>query len=99
MAVRGAGIELVGDGRCRRSPEGSKGCHGDCRAPAAGRELAYVASRLGDWLAEGRTEREVARAIDIALERAGFSEPAFPTIVASGPIARIPMRGRRDRRT
>ena len=56
----------------------------------AGRELAYIASRLGDWVAEGRTEREVARAIDNAIERAGFSEPAFPTIVASGPNSALP---------
>jgi Xaa-Pro aminopeptidase len=64
----------------------------------AGRELAYIASRLGDWVAEGRTEREVARAIDNAIERAGFSEPAFPTIVASGPNSAHPHARPTDRR-
>ncbi len=61
----------------------------------AGQALSDVARRLGDWVAEGRTEREVARAIDAALERAGFSAPAFPTIVASGPeqrASRTPVR-------
>src|SRR4029078_6153375 len=47
-------------------------------------------SRLGDWIAEGRTEREVARAIDSAIERAGFTAPAFPTILASGPDSAHP---------
>src|SRR5262245_34966510 len=47
--------------------------------------LSGVATNLGDVVAEGRSEREIARAIDLALDRAGFSEPAFPTIVASGP--------------
>jgi len=64
----------------------------------AGRELSYIASRLGDWIAEGRTEREVARAIDSAIERAGFTEPAFPTIVASGPNSAHPHARPTDRR-
>jgi Xaa-Pro aminopeptidase len=38
----------------------------------------------------GRTEIEVAREVDAALECAGFSAPAFPTIVASGPNSAHP---------
>ena len=52
--------------------------------------LSDVARGLRDLVAVGRTERDVARAIDLALDRAGFSEPAFPTIVASGPNSAHP---------
>ena len=64
----------------------------------AGQALALIARRLRDWVAEGRTEREIARDIDAALERAGFSEPAFPTIVASGPNSAHPHARPTDRR-
>lgn len=47
--------------------------------------LADVARHLREWVAERRTERQVAADIDAALMRAGFDRPAFPTIVASGP--------------
>jgi Xaa-Pro aminopeptidase len=50
----------------------------------AGPMLAGVAKALGAWVRPGRSEIEVARDIDAAMERAGFSQPAFPTIVASG---------------
>lgn len=56
----------------------------------AGRALAGVAHRLPDLVARDRTERQIARAIDDALLDAGFSEPAFPTIVASGPNSARP---------
>src|SRR6185295_7246533 len=52
--------------------------------------LSNVARDLGRVVAAGRTERDVARDIDAALDRAGFSEPAFPTIVASGPNSAHP---------
>jgi len=51
----------------------------------AGQLLSDVASRLEKLLAPGRTELEVARSIDRELEARGFSGPAFPTVVASGP--------------
>ena len=38
----------------------------------------------------GRTEQEVAAAIDAALRGAGFERPAFETIVASGPNSALP---------
>ena len=56
----------------------------------AGGLLSEVAGRLGALLAEGRSEREVARSIDQEIDRAGFSAPAFETIVASGPNSALP---------
>jgi len=50
----------------------------------AGRLLSAVAQSLGQWVAVGRTEREVAGDIDSAIRRAGFEKPAFDTIVATG---------------
>lgn len=56
----------------------------------AGALLAGVAGRLREWVAAGRTEREVAAAINRGLEAAGFSRPAFETIVAAGPNSAHP---------
>jgi Xaa-Pro aminopeptidase len=52
--------------------------------------LSDVARALGQIVAPGLAEREVAKRIDSALDRAGFSAPAFPTIVASGPNSALP---------
>ena len=54
------------------------------------RLLSSVAERLRDWVAEGRSERQVAADIDAAMMRAGFDQPAFQTIVASGPNSAHP---------
>jgi Xaa-Pro aminopeptidase len=62
------------------------------------RRLAGVARRLPELAREGLTEVEVARAVDHALERAGFDAPAFPTIVASGPNSAVPHARPTDRR-
>lgn len=56
----------------------------------AGTMLSGVADRLSERVMAGRTEREVAAEIDRALLRAGFSKPAFDTIVASGPNSARP---------
>ena len=64
----------------------------------AGRALAGVSLRLREWVREGRTEREVARDIDAGIESAGFSQTAFPTIVASGPNSAHPHARPGDRR-
>jgi Xaa-Pro aminopeptidase len=56
----------------------------------AGVALMEVASRLVEWAAAGRTEREVAADINRGLERAGFERPAFDTIVAAGPNSAHP---------
>ena len=56
----------------------------------AGRRLAGVARALPQWVRRDRTEQEVAIDIDQAMKHAGFSAPAFPTIVASGPNSAHP---------
>jgi Xaa-Pro aminopeptidase len=57
---------------------------------AGARAISDVARALEEHVAPGRSEIDVARSIDRALERAGFSAPAFPTIVASGPNSALP---------
>jgi Xaa-Pro aminopeptidase len=52
--------------------------------------LSGVAGTLSSWVRAGRTEVEIARDIDRALERAGFERPAFDTIVAAGPNSAYP---------
>jgi Xaa-Pro aminopeptidase len=56
----------------------------------AARRLSGVAGRLRSFVAEGRSELEVAADIDAALRAAGFERPAFETIVASGPNSARP---------
>jgi Xaa-Pro aminopeptidase len=58
----------------------------------AARRLSAVARGVltGGELRRGRTEREVALAIDWRIRGAGFERSAFDTIVASGPNAALP---------
>jgi len=63
---------------------------------AAGR-LSAIARRLAEMAAPGRTEKEVADRIEAALRQAGFSRPAFDTIVASGPNSALPHASPTDR--
>jgi hypothetical protein len=56
----------------------------------AGAAIVGVAAQLGPWVRAGRTEREVAADINRGLEQAGFTRPAFETIVASGPNSALP---------
>jgi Xaa-Pro aminopeptidase len=56
----------------------------------AGEMLTRVVPAAIDEVRRGRTEREVAHAIDERLLREGFEKPAFDTIVASGPNAALP---------
>jgi Xaa-Pro aminopeptidase len=56
----------------------------------AGRLLAGVAGRIPEWVREGRSEQDVAEDVDRGIREAGFSAPAFPTIVASGPNSARP---------
>ena len=55
-----------------------------------GRRLGLIARRVRDFVREGRTERAVAADIEAAMRAAGFSRPAFETIVASGPNSALP---------
>lgn len=64
----------------------------------AGRRISGIASSLRDWARGGRSEREIAADVNYAMARAGFSRPAFETIVASGPNAALPHARPGDRR-
>jgi Xaa-Pro aminopeptidase len=55
-----------------------------------GRRLAAIAGRLTEWARPGRTELDVAADIESAMRDAGFSRPAFDTIVAAGPNSALP---------
>jgi len=54
------------------------------------RRLSEVARGVFSEVRAGRTEREVALAIDGRILAAGFEHTAFDTIVASGPNAALP---------
>jgi Xaa-Pro aminopeptidase len=56
----------------------------------AARRLSIVARRVLRLVEVGRTERQVAAAIDAALRDGGFDRLAFDTIVASGPNSALP---------
>jgi Xaa-Pro aminopeptidase len=56
----------------------------------AGRRAAAIAAGVADLVREGRTEREIALDIEQAIRKAGFTRPAFETIVASGPNSVLP---------
>jgi Xaa-Pro aminopeptidase len=56
----------------------------------AARRLSVVATEIRSEVHAGRSEREIARAIDWHIGEAGFERPAFDTIVASGPNAALP---------
>ena len=56
----------------------------------AGRRISMVARQARIWIQPGRTERQIAAAVDAAMRDAGFDRPAFETIVASGPNAALP---------
>jgi Xaa-Pro aminopeptidase len=56
----------------------------------AARRLSAVAQGVFEEIKAGRTEQEVARAIDARIIAGGFERTAFDTIVASGPQAALP---------
>ena len=58
----------------------------------AGARLSEVATAILDdqVVAVGRREVDVAAEVDHRMRRAGFSRPAFDTIVASGPNSALP---------
>ncbi len=56
----------------------------------AARRLSQVAVTVMAAVRRGRTERDLALAIDCRIRQAGFERPAFDTIVASGPNAASP---------
>jgi Xaa-Pro aminopeptidase len=64
------------------------------------RAAAALADEIYAWVLErgvvGRTEREVARALEEEMRRRGASEPSFPSIVASGEHGALPHAEPRD---
>ncbi len=54
------------------------------------RRLSAIARRVHELVGPGRSELEVAADLETELRRAGFSRPAFDTIVASGPNSALP---------
>jgi len=56
----------------------------------AARRLSVVASAMVADVRVGRTEREIAMAIDWRIREVGFERSAFETIVAAGPNAALP---------
>ena len=56
----------------------------------AARRLSAVARGVFEEIRAGRTEQEIARAIDARIMDGGFERTAFDTIVASGPQAALP---------
>ena len=52
--------------------------------------LSEVAARALEIVTPGRAELEIAADVDSFLRQAGFSKPAFETIVASGPNSALP---------
>jgi Xaa-Pro aminopeptidase len=56
----------------------------------AARMLSAAAVEALAAIRPGRSESDVALDVEVALRRAGFSRPAFETIVASGPNSALP---------
>jgi Xaa-Pro aminopeptidase len=56
----------------------------------AARRLSAVAREAPAQIRPGRTEIEVAIAVDFLIRQAGFTKTAFDTIVASGPNSALP---------
>jgi Xaa-Pro aminopeptidase len=56
----------------------------------AARRLSAVARLVPAEVRAGRTERDIANAIDARIRDAGFARTAFDTIVAAGPNAALP---------
>src|SRR3954447_11644794 len=55
----------------------------------AGAAIDAVVERLGEWVLPGRTERDVAADLDVAIRAAGHEQTNF-TIVGSGPNGASP---------
>jgi len=64
----------------------------------AGGRLSEAAKCIIPNALAGRSEREVAAAAAVELDRAGFQKPAFDTIVAAGPNSAMPHHRAGERR-
>jgi len=96
-AVADAGLTLVTTSRVVEQERQVKDASEVDRLRTSARLLTPVAEAAFAAVAPGRSEREVAAAIEAALRRAGFERFAFDTIVASGPNAALPHHRSSDR--
>jgi Xaa-Pro aminopeptidase len=64
----------------------------------AARRLGDIARVVQGFVREGKSERSIADEIDATMRDAGFTRPAFETIVASGPNSALPHARPTDRR-
>lgn len=88
--ARLTGVTLVPVAQLVESLRVVKGPAELARLREAGRRVSAIAASLTTWVRGGRSEQEIAADINYAMARAGFSRPAFETIVASGPNAALP---------
>ncbi len=73
--------------------EGARACKDSyemAKLREGARRLSAVARGVVEDVRRGRSEREIALAIDCRIRTAGFERAAFDTIVASGPNAALP---------
>ena len=92
------GASIVATERLIERMRAVKDAHEIAILREAGRRISSVAREARRWVVPGRTEIEVAAAVDAAMREAGFERPAFETIVASGPNGALP-HARPTRRT
>jgi Xaa-Pro aminopeptidase len=90
VGERGAPVELVPTEQVVEYARVRKDVYEIDTLREAGRRLSAVAREVLNGIRAGQTEREVAMTIDWEIRRAGFSRPAFDTIVAGGPNAALP---------
>jgi Xaa-Pro aminopeptidase len=90
LASRDADLELVATEGLVEGARVIKDSYEVTVLREAARRLSEVASATFADVQAGRTERDVAAAIDRRLRKAGFEKPAFDTIVAAGPNAALP---------
>jgi Xaa-Pro aminopeptidase len=89
-AGAGAGQTLVPVERIVERARARKDAYELAVLGEAARRLSVAADRAFAEVRPGRTERQVALAIDVLLREEGFDKPAFDTIVASGPFSALP---------
>jgi Xaa-Pro aminopeptidase len=90
LAGRRAALELVATEGLVEGARVVKDAYELAVMREAGARLSEVAARVVRDVRAGKTERDVAAAIDLHLRQAGFERPAFDTIVAAGPNAALP---------
>jgi Xaa-Pro aminopeptidase len=90
LASAGAAVALVPTERLVERARSIKDAAEVVALREGARRLAQVARALPALVREGRTERAIAADVDAAVRDAGFSRPAFETIVASGPNSALP---------